>query len=114
MSEISKEKILSSSSAWVASTLNFLPGLGVGYIYQRRWLPYFLTILSVTLWFILGIYFQGINEPTRTEQIIGISGLTLISIVTSIESNYAHKKATTLLINLEKKDEKIIKKFWFF
>ena len=41
MSYPSKEEILASSKGWVASFLNFLPGLGSGYLYQRRWKPYF-------------------------------------------------------------------------
>ena len=43
MDKISKEEVLASSSGWVASLLNFLPGVGTGYLYQRRWLAYFLT-----------------------------------------------------------------------
>ena len=37
MSYPSKEEILASSKGWVASFLNFFPGLGSGYLYQRRW-----------------------------------------------------------------------------
>tara|TARA_B100000700_G_scaffold321627_1_gene421292 strand:- start:1329 stop:1466 length:138 start_codon:yes stop_codon:yes gene_type:complete len=43
MDNPSKEQILAASNGWVATTLNFLPGLGAGYLYQRRWWPYFLT-----------------------------------------------------------------------
>ncbi len=43
MDNPSKEQILASSSGWIALTLNFLPGLGAGYLYQRRWIPYFIT-----------------------------------------------------------------------
>ena len=66
MSDISKEQILASSSGWVASLLNFLPGIGAGYLYQRRWLPYFLTSGAVILWFSLGILTQGDKDPTQT------------------------------------------------
>ena len=31
-----KEEILGASAGWVAVTLNVLPGLGAGYLYQRR------------------------------------------------------------------------------
>ncbi len=44
MSYPSRDEILASSKGWVASFLNFLPGLGSGYLYQRRWKPYFFTI----------------------------------------------------------------------
>ena len=52
MDKLSKEQVLASSSGWVASLLNFLPGVGTGYLYQRRWLPYFITTGVVTAWFI--------------------------------------------------------------
>ena len=75
MSYPSRDEILASSKGWVASFLNFLPGLGSGYIYQRRWQPYFFTIAAATLWFALGVILQIDKEPSQSEQIIGISGL---------------------------------------
>ena len=93
MSYPSREEILASSKGWVASFLNFLPGLGSGYLYQRRWKPYFFTIIVSTAWFALGFFLQGDSEPSQSEQIIGISGLFFISIVTVIEANLAFKKA---------------------
>ena len=113
MSNPSREVILASSRGWIASFLNFIPGLGSGYLYQRRWKPYFLTIATSTAWFALGFFLQGDSEPSQSEQIIGISGLFFISIVTVIEANLAFKKAC----NKTKADnEKIIssnKKVWF-
>ena len=94
MSYPSRDEILASSKGWVASFLNFLPGLGSGYLYQRRWKPYFFTITASTAWFALGIFLQGDSEPSQNEQIIGISGLFFISIVTVIEANLAFKKAS--------------------
>jgi len=75
MSYPSRDEILASSKGWVASFLNFLPGLGSGYLYQRRWKPYFFTITASTAWFALGIFLQGDSAPSQNEQIIGISGL---------------------------------------
>ena len=113
MSYPSREEILASSRGWVGSCLNFLPGLGSGYLYQRRWKPYFCTIAISTAWFAFGFFLQGDSEPSQREQIIGISGLFFISIVTVIEANLAFKKA----INKTKAEkEKIIsssKKGWF-
>ena len=113
MSYPSREEILASSSGWVASLLNFFPGLGSGYLYQRRWKPYFLTIAVSTAWFALGFFLQGDSEPSEGQQIIGISGLFFISIVTVIEANLAFKNA----INKTKSEkEKVIssnKKGWF-
>ena len=93
MDNPSKEQILAASSGWVAITLNFLPGLGAGYLYQRRWLPYFVTGSAAATWFVLGSVLNGDTEPTKTEQLIGIGGLFIISITTMIEAKFAHKKA---------------------
>ena len=92
MSNFSKEQILATSKGWVASLLNLFPGIGAGYIYQRRWIPYFSTAAIVSTWIILGVILQGGKEPSKIEQLIGISGLFLISIFTVIEANLAYKK----------------------
>ncbi len=103
MKNINKDQILASSSGWVASLLNFIPGLGTGYIYQRRWLPYFLTAGAVLVWFALGIFLQGDEEPNQSDQLIGLAGLFFISVVTVIEAYLAHKKSLKLV---EVKDKK--------
>ena len=94
MDNPSKEQILAASSGWVATTLNFFPGLGAGYLYQRRWIPYFVTGGVATAWFALGAILNGDTEPTKVEQLIGIGGLFLISITTMVEAKIAHNKAT--------------------
>ena len=113
MSNFSKEQILATSKGWVASLLNFLPGLGSGYLYQRRWKPYFLTIAASTAWFALGFFLQGDSEPSQSEQIIGISGLFFISIVTVIEANLAFKQASKKIKNEKEKIKPSDKKGWF-
>ena len=110
---LNKKEILASSSGWVASLLNLLPGLGTGYIYQRRWLPYFLTSGAITIWIGLGIVLQTNNDPTQKEQILGLTGLLLISIVTAIESYLAHKKASKIVEENNIEKEKKTKKGWF-
>ncbi len=97
MKNINKVQILASSSGWVASLLNFFPGIGTGYIYQRRWLPYFLTVVAVLVWFVLGIFLQGSDKPSQSDQLIGLSGLLFISIVTVIEANLAYKKSLRVI-----------------
>ena len=110
---LSKEQVLASSRGWIASLLNFLPGVGTGYIYQRRWLPYFITAAAVTAWFVIGIILQGDKEPSKTEQLIGITGLFLISIITAVEANLAFKKAVKIA-SLKKEETKTpSKKGWF-
>ena len=113
MSNLSKEEILASSKGWVASLLNFFPGLGSGYIYQRRWVSYFLTIGVITTWLVIGFILQGGEEPSQTQQIIGISGLFLISIFTLIEANLAYKKAVKKIVSEKNKLEPSKKKGWF-
>ena len=113
MSNPSRDEILASSKGWVASFLNFLPGLGSGYLYQRRWKPYFLTIAASTSWFALGFFLQGDSEPSKVEQIIGISGLFFISIVTVIEANLALKKASEKIKTEKEKIKPSKKKRWF-
>ena len=104
MNNPTKEQILAASSGWVATTLNFIPGLGAGYIYQRRWLPYFVTAGVATAWFILGATLNSDTEPTKVEQLVGIGGLFLISITTMIEAKIAHNKAI-LLVEEQRKVE---------
>lgn len=99
MADVSKEDILLSSKGWVASFLNFFPGIGSGYIYQRRWIAYFLTLGVVTAWFITGIILQGDKQPTNNEQLVGITGIFLISLVTALESNIAYRKAANIKRN---------------
>ena len=113
MSNLSKDEILASSKGWVASFLNFLPGLGSGYLYQRRWKPYFLTIAASTAWFALGFFLQADSEPSKGEQIIGISGLFFISIVTVIEANFAFKQINKKINSEKEKIKPSDKKRWF-
>ena len=113
MSNLSTNEILASSKGWVASFLNFLPGLGSGYLYQRRWKPYFLTIAATTSWFALGAFLQGDSEPSKVEQIIGISGLFFISTVTVIEANFAFKQASKKINTEKEKIKPSKKKGWF-
>tara|TARA_Y100001978_G_scaffold148859_1_gene133915 strand:- start:20 stop:313 length:294 start_codon:yes stop_codon:yes gene_type:complete len=93
LKKLNKKEILASSNGWVASLLNLFPGIGAGYLYQRRWLPYFLTIGAVVIWFALGIYLQEDKEAAISDQLIGFSGLLLISAVTAIEANIAYKRS---------------------
>ena len=112
MSYPSRDEIL-ASKGWVASFLNFLPGLGSGYLYQRRWKPYFFTLLASSAWFALGFFLQGDSEPSQIEQIIGISGLFFISIVTVIEASLAFKKASNKIKAEKEKIKSSNKKGWF-
>ena len=113
MTDPSRDEILAFSKGWVASFLNFLPGLGSGYLYQRRWKPYFFTITVSSAWFALGVFLQGDSEPSQSEQIIGISGLFFISIITVVEANLAFKKASNKTKAAKEKIMSSDKKRWF-
>ena len=113
MDKLSKEQILASSSGWVASLLNFLPGIGAGYLYQRRWLPYFITAGTLTLWLVIGIILQGNKEPSQTEQLIGLAGILIISTISVVEANLAFKKALKLTLIKEEDAKLTVKKGWF-
>ena len=98
MTNFSKDEVLASSKGWIASILNLLPGLGSGYIYQRRWLAYFTTLGAVIIWFFIGRILQNGEEPTQIEQLISISGIFLISIFTVIEANITYQRSISKII----------------
>jgi hypothetical protein len=84
--------ILASSAPWLGALLNVVPGLGTGYIYQRRWRPYWITSALATAWFLLGAALDasssgadpGGADPAR--QVIGLAGLLLLAAVTAVEA----------------------------
>ena len=93
----SKNQILASSSGWVALVLNILPGLGAGYLYQRRWKAYWLTSLSSLLWVLLGSTRQLRIDPgdpasVQSDQ-VGLYGLIMIAFITACESAIALRNA---------------------
>ncbi len=98
MSNFSKDDILASSSGWVSALLNFFPGLGVGYIYQRRWKAYWATTISSTLWLLIGFYKQFEVDPSDPAQInnndiSAFIGLFSIATFTALEAWYRVQKA---------------------
>jgi len=92
-----KIEILAYSSGWVSALLNFFPGLGVGYIYQRRWKAYWSTTLVSSIWILIGFYDQlGVDpsDPAQTNNDLrSFIGLFSIAIFTAVEAWYAVKKA---------------------
>ena len=90
-----KQEILAASAGWVAVTLNVLPGLGAGYLYQRRWKAYWITSALATTWFVLGAVL-GQDAEAAVElknQLIGLCGLVGLSAGTAVEAGLAVKKA---------------------
>jgi hypothetical protein len=99
----SKSQILAAGSVWLAVLLNLFPGLGTGYIYQRRWRAYWITSVVSTVWFLVGaVRSQDIDPvllPDRLQrtQLIGLAGFVLIAAVTAWEAANAARRARGLL-----------------
>ena len=78
-------------------TLNVLPGLGVGYLYQRRWKAYWVSSVLATTWFIIGaVLGQGAGAEAAEEmqnQLVGLGGLVALAAGTAVEAGLAVKKA---------------------
>tara|TARA_Y100001968_G_scaffold45194_1_gene35221 strand:+ start:2936 stop:3268 length:333 start_codon:yes stop_codon:yes gene_type:complete len=103
LKESSKNRILSLSSSWIACVLNLLPGLGTGYIYQRRWKAYWLTNIFSAFWISIGLYRDLSIDPSDPAIYQGDSfrflGLLTISIITSIEASIKVKKTRESIRN---------------
>ena len=90
-----KKEVLAASAGWVAVTLNVVPGLGTGYLYQRRWKAYWITSALATSWFVLGaVLGQGAEGVEDIQnQWIGLLGLFALAAATAVEAGLAAKKS---------------------
>ena len=90
-----KREILAASAGWVAVTLNVVPGLGAGYLYQRRWKAYWITSALGTTWFVLGaVLGQGAEGAQDIQnQLVGLVGLIALAAGTAVEAGIAVKKS---------------------
>jgi hypothetical protein len=89
-----REQILAASAGWVAVFLNVVPGLGTGYLYQRRWRAYWITSLLATGWFVAGALLAR-NADAAAEaqnQWVGLIGLLVLAAVTATEAGLAVKR----------------------
>ncbi|MEA5415412.1 hypothetical protein [Synechococcus sp. BA-132 BA5] len=84
--------ILAASAPWLGALLNIVPGLGTGYIYQRRWRAYWITTALATGWFLLGAVLGGAGTTSDLQaadprnQLIGLGGLLLLAGLTAAEA----------------------------
>jgi peptidoglycan/LPS O-acetylase OafA/YrhL len=84
--------ILAASAPWLGALLNVVPGLGTGYIYQRRWRAYWITTALATGWFLLGAVLGSgasateLTAPDPRNQLVGLGGLLLLAAVTAAEA----------------------------
>ena len=90
-----RQEILAASAGWVAVALNVLPGLGAGYLYQRRWKAYWITSALATTWFVLGaVLGQGAEAGEELQdQLVGLFGLVALAAGTAVEAGQAVKKS---------------------
>ena len=89
-----RDQILAASAGWVAVLLNVVPGLGAGYLYQRRWKAYWITSALTTSWFVAGAAL-GQNAEAAAEaqnQLVGLIGLLALAAVTATEAGLAVKR----------------------
>ena len=89
----SREQILAASAGWVAVLLNVIPGLGAGYLYQRRWKAYWITSALASAWFVAGAVLGQNAEPAAEaqNQLVGLIGLLLLAGGTATEAGLAVK-----------------------
>ena len=88
-----KDQVLAASAGWVAVVLNVVPGLGAGYLYQRRWKAYWITSLLATTCFVVGAVLAHYSaaEAQPQNQLVGLIGLIALAAVTSAEAGLAVK-----------------------
>jgi len=88
-----REQILAASAGWVAVVLNVVPGLGAGYLYQRRWRAYWITSALATAWFVAGaVLAQNADAAAEAQnQLVGLIGLLVLAGVTATEAGLAVK-----------------------
>ena len=89
-----RDQVLAASAGWVAVLLNVFPGLGAGYLYQRRWKAYWITCALATSWFIAGAALaQGAAaDAEQQNQLVGLLGLLLLAGITAAEAGLAVKR----------------------
>ena len=88
-----REQILAASAGWAAVLLNVVPGLGTGYLYQRRWKAYWITSALATAWFVAGaLLSQNADAAVEAQnQLVGLIGLIALAAVTATEAGLAVK-----------------------
>jgi hypothetical protein len=89
-----RDQILAASAGWVAVLLNVVPGLGAGYLYQRRWKAYWITSALATAWFVAGALLgQSADAAAEAQnQLVGLIGLLLLAAITASEAGLAVKR----------------------
>ena len=94
-----RRQVLAASAPWLGALLNVLPGLGAGYLYQRRWRPWWITTLLSLLAFAgLGMLGDPSGDPAleaaaAAPQPLALAPFLLLSLVTAVEAFLAARRA---------------------
>jgi hypothetical protein len=80
------QRVLAASAPWLAALLNVLPGLGCGYIYQRRWRAWWVTVSLAVAWGLLA-------ERAWAGALATPAGLLLLAAGSAGEAFLAGRKA---------------------
>ena len=94
MTPPSRDQVLAASAGWVAVLLNVVPGLGAGYLYQRRWRAYWITSAVATARFVAGaVLAQDADAAAEAQnQLVGLIGLLVLAGVTATEAGLELKR----------------------
>lgn len=85
-----REQILAASAGWVAVLLNLVPGIGIGYLYQRRWKAYWITV-AVAVILLSADTVANFRNKSQPQQ-VDVLGLLLLGPVTAVEAGLAVKR----------------------
>jgi hypothetical protein len=88
----SRKEILAASAPWLAACLNLFPGLGTGYIYQRRWRSYWMFAALASLWVATEVL---LNPPALDVFATGkgLEGLLVLAGLSAVEAFLAGRRA---------------------
>lgn len=95
----SRREVLAASAPWLGAALNALPGLGAGYLYQRRWLAWWLTHGLALSWLVLGRHWgDGAAILRPPAGLLDLSprmlvGLALLGLVSAAEAFLAARRS---------------------
>lgn len=84
--------MLAASAPWLGALLNVLPGLGTGYVYQRRWRAWWITSLLAMGWFAVALALGREAEGAPAAR-IAPAGLLALALTTAAEAFLAARKA---------------------
>lgn len=90
-----RRAVLAASAPWLGALLNVLPGVGAGYLYQRRWRAWWITTILGALGFALTAQGQAdaAEGAAALRQSLGLLLLLLLAAVTAAEAFLAARRS---------------------